>query len=153
VSIISLRIKGYLKGDSMRARWTLKPGRYNLIRCIGGVILVCLFGTQAIWADDALTVKRDSERIVYTIGASDEKNNALDAQSDKERNVYSIGSSKEKRDEEALKQERSWDMLMNVGIWQDSPRNDRPGQNRPPKNQPAQDQPPKGPASQPVSGK
>jgi hypothetical protein len=137
----------------MRARWTLKPRRYNMIRCVGGVILACLFGTQTIWADDALTTKRDSERIVYTIGASDEKNNALDAQSDKEKNVYSIGSSKERRDEEALKQERSWDMLMNMGVWQDSSVNGRPGQNQPSKNQPAQNQPPKGPTSQPVSSK
>jgi len=137
----------------MRARWALKPGRYNLILCVGGVLLVCFLGTQAIWADDAITVKRDSEQIVYTIGASDEKNNALDAQTDKEKNVYSIGSSKEKRDEEVLKQERSWDMLMNVGVWQDSSKNDRSGQNQPLKNQPAQNQPAKGSTSQPPSGK
>jgi hypothetical protein len=99
---------------------------------------------QSLWADDALTVKRDSDQTVYTIGASDEKNNALDAQRDKEKNVYSIGSSKEKRDEEALKQERLWDMLMNMGIWQDNSKNNRPAQNQPSKGQPTQNQPTQG---------
>ena len=125
----------------MRAYWASKPGRYNLILRVSVAMLLCLSGVQSLWADDALTVKRDSDKTVYTIGASDEKNNALDAQSDKEKNVYSIGSSKEKRDEEALKQERSWDMLMNMGIWQDNSKNNRPAQNQPSKGQPAQGQP------------
>jgi hypothetical protein len=131
----------------MRAYWASKPGRYNLILRVSVAMLLCLSGMQSLWADDALTVKRDSDKTVYTIGASDEKNNALDAQRDKEKNVYSIGSSKEKRDEEALKQERSWDMLMNMGIWQDNSKNDGPSQNQPAKSQPAQGQPsPTGPA-------
>jgi hypothetical protein len=131
----------------MRTCWASKPGRYNLILRVSGAMLLCLSGVQSLWADDALTVKRDSDQTVYTIGASDEKNNALDAQRDKEKNVYSIGSSKEKRDEEALKQERSWDMLMNMGIWQDNAINNRPAQNQPSKSQPAQGQPsPTGPA-------
>jgi hypothetical protein len=120
-------------------------------------MLLCLSGVQSLWADDTLDVKRDSDKTVYTIGASDEKNNALDAQRDKEKNVYSIGSSKEKRDEEALKQERSWDMLMNMGIWQENPEQKRspekqPPQNQSPKDKPYQNQPtqgqpsPKGPA-------
>jgi hypothetical protein len=127
----------------MRACWISKPGRYDLILCVTGVVLACLFGIQSLWADDALSVKRGSDKTVYTIGASDEKNNALDTQSDKEKNVYSIGSSKEKRDEEALKQERSWDMLMNMGIWQDNSKNNRPAQNQPSKGQPTQNQPAK----------
>lgn len=121
----------------MRACWATKLGRYNLILRVSSAILLCLYGVQSLWADDALTVKRDSDKTVYTIGASDEKNNALDAQRDKEKNVYSIGSSKEKRDEEALKQERSWDMLMNMGIWQDNSKNDRPAQGQPSPKGPA----------------
>jgi hypothetical protein len=137
----------------MRAYWASRPGRYNLILCVSGVMLLCLSGVQSLWAGDALTVKRDSDQTAYTIGASDEKNNALDAQRDKEKNVYSIGSSKEKRDEEALKQERSWDMLMNMGIWQDNSKNDGPSQNQPAKSQPAQNQPAMKQPSQPASGK
>jgi hypothetical protein len=125
----------------MRAYWASKLGRYNLILRVSVAMLLCLSGVQSLWADDALTVKRDSDKTVYTIGASDEKNNALDAQRDKEKNVYSIGSSKEKRDEEALKQERSWDMLMNMGIWQDNSKNNRPDHNQPSKGQPLQGQP------------
>lgn len=131
----------------MRVYWASKLGRYNLILRVSVAMLLCLSGVQSLWADDALTVKKDSDKTVYTIGASDEKNNALDAQIDKEKNVYSIGSSKEKRDEEALKQERSWDMLMNMSIWQDNSKNNRPAQNQPSKGQPAQGQPsPKSPA-------
>jgi len=131
----------------MRSCRASKPGRYNLILCVSGVILLCLFGMQSVWADDALSVKRDSDKTVYTIGASDEKNNALDAQSDKEKNVYSIGSSKEKRDEEALKQERSWGVLMNMGIVIDK-RQGKPAQGQSSQDRPAQDQ-----TSQPASGK
>jgi hypothetical protein len=122
----------------MRTYWASKLGRYNLILRVSGAMLLCLSGVQSLWADDTLDVKRDSDKTVYTIGASDEKNNALGAQRDKEKNVYSIGSSKEKRDEEALKQERSWDMLMNMGVWQDNPE-----QKRSPEKQPHLIQPPK----------
>jgi hypothetical protein len=131
----------------MSVYWASKLGRYNLILRVSVAMLLCLSGVQSLWADDALTAKKDSDKTVYTIGASDEKNNALDAQIDNEKNVYSIGSSKEKRDEEALKQERSWDMLMNMSIWQDNSKNNRPAQNQPSKGQPAQGQPsPKSPA-------
>jgi hypothetical protein len=107
------------------------------------LLFLCLFGQELIVADDTLDVKRDSDKTVYTIGASDEKNNAIAAQSDKEKKVYSIGSSKEKRNEETLKQERSWDMLMNMGVWQENPE-----YKRPPQNQPSQNQPPKGRSNQ-----
>jgi hypothetical protein len=100
----------------MRACWKVKQGKRTLILCIGGILLLYLFGIQPVWADDALNVKRDSDKTVYTVGASDEKNNALDAQRDREKNAYSIGPSKQKKEEEALKQERSWDMLNNMGI-------------------------------------
>ena len=123
----------------MRTCWASKPGRYNLVLRVSGAMLLCLSGVQSLWADDALTVKRDSDQTVYTIGASDEKNNALCAQRDKEKNVYSIGSSKEKRNEEALKQERSWQMLMNMGFWQENPE-----QKGSPEKQPHLIQPPKG---------
>ena len=122
---------------------TLKPGRYSAILFASGLLFLFLFGQELIVADDALDVKRDSDKTVYTIGASDEKNNALAAQSDKEKNVYSIGSSKEKRNEETLKQERSWDMLTNMGVWQENPEYKRPTQ-----NQPAQSQSPKGRSNQ-----
>jgi|WetSurMetagenome_2_1015567.scaffolds.fasta_scaffold05460_2 hypothetical protein len=135
----------------MRAYWASKPGRYNLILRVSVAMLLCLSGVQSLWADDALTVKRDSDKTVYTIGASDEKNNALDVQRDKEKNVYSIGSSKEKRDEEALKQERSWDMLMNMGVWQENPEQKRSPENQPPKGRSNQSHPTKGqPQPQPA---
>jgi hypothetical protein len=141
----------------MRSYWASKLRRYNLILRVSVAMLLCLSGVQSLWADDALTVKRDSDKTVYTIGASDEKNNALGAQRDKEKNVYSIGSSKEKRDEEALKQERSWDMLMNMGIWQDNPEQKRssekqPPQNQSPKDKPYQNHPQKGQPPQPSTG-
>jgi hypothetical protein len=122
---------------------TLKPGRYSAVLFASCLLFLCLFGHKLIFADDTLDVKRDTDKTVYTIGASDEKNNALAAQSDKEKNVYSIGSSKEKRNEETLKQERSWDMLTNMGVWQENPEYKRPIQ-----NQPAQNQPPKGKSNQ-----
>ena len=141
----------------MRSYWASKLGRYNLILRVSVAMLLCLSGVQSLRADDALTVKRGSDKTVYTIGASDEKNNALDAQRDKEKNVYSIGSSKEKRDEEALKQERSWDMLMNMGIWQDNPEQKRSPENQPhliqpPKDKPYQNHPQKGQPPQPSTG-
>jgi hypothetical protein len=125
----------------------------NQAFCISVAILLCLLGIESVRADDTLNVKRGSDKTVYTIGASDEKNNALDAQSDKEKNVYSIGSSKQKKEEENVKQQRSWDMLMNIGIWQDSSNNNRPVQNQTSKGQPAQNQPGQGQPKQPVSGK
>lgn len=88
---------------------------------LGALMIVCFFMQKLVVAGDALDVKRDSDRTVYMIGATDEKNNALDGKRDKEKNVYSIGSSKEKRNQEAWKEERSWDMLMNMGIWQGNP--------------------------------
>ena len=141
----------------MRVYWASKLGRYNLILRVSVAMLLCLSGVQSLWADDALTAKKDSDKTVYTIGASDEKNNALDAQIDKEKNVYSIGSSKEKRDEEALKQERSWDMLMNMGVWQENPEQKRspekqPPQNQSPKDKPHQDHPQKSQPPQPSTG-
>lgn len=132
----------------MNSAKTVKPGRCTAILFAGGLMLICLFGQELILADDALSVKRDSDKTVYTIGAGDEKNNTLDAQRDKEKNVYSISSSKEKRDEEARKEERSWDMLMNIGIWQDNN-----GQGRPPHDQSYQNKPTKGQPTQPASVK
>ena len=125
-----------MKGDR-----TLKPGRYITVFFAICMMLVCLSGQNASYADDTLDVKRDSDKTVYTIGASDEKNNAVGAQNDKEKNVYSIGSSKEKRNEEALKQERSWDMLMNMGIWQENPEQKRSPEKQPPQNQSPKDKP------------
>lgn len=94
--------------------------RYSSIFFVTCMMVLCLSGQDTCIAGDALDVKRDNDKTVYTIGASDEKNNALAAQSDKEKNVYSVGSSKEKRNEDALKQERSWDMLMNSDIIMDN---------------------------------
>jgi hypothetical protein len=130
-------------------RTTLKPGKCMAVLFASCLVFVCLMGHKLIFADDTLDVKRDSDKTVYTIGASDEKNNALGAQRDKEKNVYSIGSSKEKRNEEALKQERSWDMLMNMGIWQENPEHrdsheKQPPQNQSPKDKPHQNHPQKG---------
>jgi hypothetical protein len=105
------------------------------------LMVLCLSGQNLATADDTLDVKKDSDKTVYTIGASDEKNNSLGAQKDKEKNVYSIGSSKEKRNEEALKQERSWDMLMNMGIWQENPEQNRYPEKQPPQKQPFKDKP------------
>jgi hypothetical protein len=141
----------------MRSYWASKLGRYNLILRVSVAMLLCLSGVQSLWADDTLDVKRGSDKTVYTIGASDEKNNALGAQRDKEKNVYSIGSSKEKRNEEALKQERSWDMLMNMGVWQENPEQKRssekqPPQNQPPKDKPHQNHPQKSQPPQPSTG-
>jgi hypothetical protein len=99
---------------------TLKPGRYIAILFAGGLLFLCLFGQRLTVADDTLNVKRDSDKTVYTIGATDEKNYVLDGKHDKEKNVYSIGSSKEKRNQEALKEEKSWDMLMNSDIIMDN---------------------------------
>src|SRR5512137_329153 len=107
---------------------TLKPGRYIAILFAGGLLFLCLFGQTLTVADDTLNVKRDSDKTVYTIGATDEKNNVLDGKHDKEKNVYSIGSSKEKRNQEALKEEKSWDMLMNIGVWQENSEQKRPPQ-------------------------
>lgn len=104
------------KEIGMRACWKVKQGKRTPILCIGCILLLYLFGIRSVWADDALNVKREGEKTVYTVGASDEKNNALDAQRDKEKNVYSIGPNKTKRDEEAKDKEKSWDMLKNMGI-------------------------------------
>lgn len=104
-------------------KWSraLIPGEYILILLMSCLMFLCQSGQNASIADDALDVKRDADRTVYTVGATDEKNNALDGNRDKERNVYSVGSSKEKKNQEALKEERSWDMLMNMDIWQGNP--------------------------------
>lgn len=131
----------------MRACWKAKHGKRTLILYIGGILLLYLFGIQPVWADDALNVKRDSDKTVYTVGASDEKNNALDAQRDREKNAYSIGPSKQKKEEEALKQERSWDMLNNMGIVIDE-RQDKHHHNKNPHSQTNQKQ-----QSQPVPAK
>ena len=109
--------------------------RYSSIFFVTCMMVLCLSGQNSATAGDTLDVKRDSDKTVFTIGASDEKNNALGAQRDKEKNVYSIGSSKEKRNEEALKQERSWDMLMNMGIWQENPERRDSHEKQPPSNQ------------------
>ena len=95
---------------------TVKPGRCTTILVAGVLMLLCLFGQQLILAEDALSVKSDSEKKVYAVGAGDEKDNALDVQHNKEKTVYSIGPNKTKRDEEAKDKERSWGMLKNVGI-------------------------------------
>ena len=113
-------------GDSMKAWGMTKSKRCNLTQCIGGMLFLSALIVQPLWADDTLTVKRENDKTVYTIGAGDEKNTALGAQRDREKNTYSIGSSKQKKDEEALKQERSWDMLMNMGILVDQGKG-RPG--------------------------
>ena len=131
---------------------TLKPERCMAVLFASCLLFLCLFGQELIVADDTLDVKRDSDKTVYTIGASDEKNNALAAQSDKEKNVYSIGSSKEKRNEETLKQERAWDMLTNMGVWQENPEDKRPPQNQPPKGRSYQSHPTKGQPPQPAPG-
>jgi hypothetical protein len=142
---------------AMKRSRTLKPRRYIVILFMSCLMSLCLSGQNESYADDTLDVKRDSDKTVYTIGASDEKNNALGAQRDKEKNVYSIGSSKEKRNEEALKQERSWDMLMNMGVWQENPEQKRssekqPPQNQPPKDKPHQNHPQKSQPPQPSTG-
>jgi hypothetical protein len=67
-------------------------------------------------ADDRSGVKREEDKSVYTIGATDESNNALAVQSDREKNTYSIGASKGRKAEELRKEERSWDVLTNTGI-------------------------------------
>ena len=131
----------------MRACWNMKQGKRTLILCIGGILLLYLFGIQPVWADDALNVKRDSDKTVYTVGASDQLDNALDTQRDKDKNVYSIGSSKTERDEEVKDKERSWDMLKNMGIAVDE-RHDKPSPNKNLRSQTNQDQQP-----QPVPAK
>jgi hypothetical protein len=127
--------------------WKVKVGKHNLSLCIGGILLLYLFGIQPVCADDALNVKRESEKTVYTVGASEEKNNALDAQHDKEKTVYSIGSNKTKRDEEVKDKERSWDMLKNMGIVIDESQG-KPSHNKHPQSQTNQNQ-----QSQPVPAK
>jgi hypothetical protein len=104
------------KEIGMRLYWKTNQGKRMLILFASAVLLLCLFEIQPVRADDALNVKRESEKTVYTVGASDEKNNALDVQRDKEKTVYSIGPNKTKRDEETKDKERSWDMLKNMGI-------------------------------------
>jgi hypothetical protein len=131
----------------MRACWNVKQGKRTLILCIGGILLLYLFGIQPVWADDALNVKRDSDKTVYTVGASDQLDNALDTQRDKDKNVYSIGSSKTERDEEVKDKERSRDMLKNMGIVIDE-RQDKPSPNKNPHSQTNQNQ-----QSQPVPAK
>lgn len=104
-----------MKKDGLSMCWKVKTGQYTLIICIAGILLLYLSG-MPVWADDSLSMKRDSEKIVSTIGAGDEKDNALDTHRDKEKTVYSIGSNKTKKDEEVKDKERSWDMLKNIGI-------------------------------------
>jgi len=123
---------------------------------LGAAFFVCLFGLRYALGDDTLNVKKDSEKMVYTVGAGDEKNTVLSTHGDKEKNIYSIGSSKQKKEDEARKQEKSWDMLMNMEVWQgnhdfkDSPErqsstgpspNVRPSQGNPVKGQTPQRQP------------
>jgi hypothetical protein len=131
----------------MRACWKVKQGKRTPILCIGGILLLYLFGIQPVWAEDALNVKRDSDKTVYTVGASDKQDNALDTERDKDKTVYSIGSNKTKRDEEVKDKERSWDMLKNMGIAVDE-RHDKPSPNKNLRSQTNQDQQP-----QPVPAK
>jgi hypothetical protein len=131
----------------MRACWKVKQGKRTPILCIGGILLLYLFGIQPVWAEDALNVKRDSDKTVYTVGASDKQDNALDTERDKDKTVYSIGSNKTKRDEEVKDKERSWDMLKNMGIAVDE-RHDKPSPNKNLRSQTNQNQQP-----QPVPAK
>ena len=131
----------------MRACWKVKQGKRTPILCIGGILLLYLLGIQPVWADDALNVKRDSDKTVYAVGASDKQDNALDTQRDKDKTVYSIGSNKTKRDEEMKDKERSWDMLKNMGIVIDE-RQDKPSHNKHPQSQTNQNQ-----QTQPVPAK
>ena len=131
----------------MRECWKAKQGKRTPILCIGGILLLYLLGIQPVWADDALNVKSDSDKTVYTVGASDKQDNALDTQRDKDKTVYSIGSNKTKRDEEVKDKERSWDMLKNMGIVIDE-RQDKPSHNKHPQSQTNQNQ-----QTQPVPAK
>ena len=135
------------KEIGMRACWKAKQGKRTPILCIGGILLLNLFGIQPVWADDALNMKSDSDKTVYTVGASDKQDNALDTQRDKDKTVYSIGSNKTKRDEEVKDKERSWDMLKNMGIVIDE-RQDKPSHNKHPQSQTNQNQ-----QTQPVPAK
>ena len=131
----------------------MKPGKYMFILFLGCLMFICLSGQNSAIADDSLDVKRNSDKTVYTVGATDAANNSLGAQRDGEKSTYSIGSSKERRKEEARKEERSWDMLMNMGIWQENSERmrhpqDQPPDDRPHKKQPAQGQPSQPPAAQ-----
>ena len=112
-------------------------------------MVLCLSGQNSAIADDSLDVKRGSDKTVYTVGATDAGNNALGAQSDKEKNAYSIGSGKERRNEETRKEERSWDMLMNMNIWQENPDYKKHYQDQPPRDRPNKNQPAKGQPAQP----
>jgi hypothetical protein len=100
----------------MEICWKIKQGQCTLNLYVVGVLFVYLFFVQIVWADDALNVKRDNEKTVYTVGASDEKDNALDTKLDKDKTVHSVGSNKTKKNEEVRDKERSWDMLKNLGI-------------------------------------
>jgi hypothetical protein len=127
--------------------------RYILIFFATCLIVLCLSGQNSAIADDPLDVERGNDKTVYTVGATDAANNSLGARSDKEKNAYSIGSGKERRNEEARKEERSWDMLMNMNIWQENPQDkqhdrDHPPKDRPQKNQPAKGRPAQLPAAQ-----
>ena len=123
----------------MRLCWKVKRKKLALIVCIGVILLVYLFGGPLVWADDSLSTKRDGEKTVYTIGASDAKDNALDTHRDKEKTVYSIGSNKTKNDEETKDKERSWDMLKNIGIVIDG-RQDKHHSSKDPQSQTNQNQ-------------
>jgi len=100
----------------MEICWKIKQGKCTLTLCVIGALFVYLFVVQSVCADDALNAKRDNEKAVYVVGASDEKDNALDTKRDKDKTVHSIGSNKTKKDEEVRDKERSWDMLKNLGI-------------------------------------
>lgn len=105
--------------------------RFTCIVCLCCAILSYpLMGGMAR-SEEAIAVKSDSDKTVYSVGASDGKNNSLVTEMAKEKNVYSIGSGKTRKDGEALKQERSWDMLMHIGIWQEDSDRREPKQEHP----------------------
>jgi len=109
-----------MKMISLNGFWKIRMRKPAQIVCVGCTLLVFFFGAFLLCADDVLNVKRENEKTVYAIGASDEKDTVLDTHSDKEKTVHSVGSNKTKKDEEAKDRERSWDMLKSMGIVIDS---------------------------------
>ena len=94
----------------------VRQGKRLLIIYSACALFVYLLGAGMIWADDALNVRKDGDKTVYTVGATDEKDNALGGKNDEEKAMHSIGPSNTKRDEKTKDKERSWDMLKNMGI-------------------------------------